>query len=265
LAQHKRDTRQPDRLVHTFEIQVNTQMADREGQLYLASVADEAECYQVAVDALKVIVKQNVELSIKERDLLSAAYKNLIGPKRSAWRVVSAAAEKEGSSEKFSNLVKEFKTKIEGEIFALADEVVGLLKNSVLPHATENESKVFWHKMEGDYHRYSAEIAQGDKRKQVAEKAESAYKSASELAIAHLDASHPIRLGLALNYSVFQYEILENKELACNLAKEAFEKGAANEASEFYNDSAPILQLLRDNLLLWSAGEADKDDDDDDD
>ena len=48
-----------------------------------------------AVDALKDIAKQNVELSVKERDLLSAAYKNLIGPKRSAWRVVSAAAQKE--------------------------------------------------------------------------------------------------------------------------------------------------------------------------
>jgi len=233
-------------------------MGDRDGHLYLASVADEAECYQVAVDSLKEIVKQNVELSVKERDLLSAAYKNLIGPKRSAWRVVSAAAEKE---DKFANLVKDFKAKIEAEIFALADEVVAVLNAHVLPHATENESKVFWHKMEGDYHRYAAEIASGDKRKQVAEKAESAYKVATGLASAHLDASHPIRLGLALNYSVFQYEILENKELACNLAKEAFDKGAANEASEFYNDSAPI-QLLRDNLLLWSAGEDDKDDDD---
>jgi len=235
-------------------------MADREGLLYLASVADEAECFQAAVDALKDIAKQNVELTVKERDLLSAAYKNLIGPKRSAWRVVSAAAQKES---KFSDLVKNFKTKVESEIFALTEEVVALLNTHVLPQAKEVESKIFWHKMEGDYHRYSAEIASGEKRKEVADRAEKAYRAASELA-GSLAPSHPVRLGLALNYSVFQYEILENKEAACNHAKEAFDKGVADESSEFYNDSTPIMQLLRDNLLLWSGGDGDDDEDSDD-
>jgi len=232
---------------------------EREGLFYVASVADEAECYQGAVDAIKQIINMNVELSAKERDLLSAAYKNLIGPKRSAWRVVSASAERES---KFSDLVKKFKGKIEAEIFGLTDEVVALLSTHVLPHTKDAESKVFWQKMEGDYHRYAAEIASGDKRKEVGEKAEHAYKAASELA-GSLPASHPIRLGLALNYSVFQYEISGNKEAACALAKEAFDKAAADESSEFYNDSTPIMQLLRDNLLLWSGGEEDDDDSDD--
>ena len=118
--------------------------------------------------------------------------------------------------------------------------MVGVLHAHILPQANEVESKIFWHKMyeipflphtlpnhyfstnrEGDYHRYSAEIASGEKRKAVAEKAEAAYKAASELA-GSLAPSHPVRLGLALNYSVFQYEILENKEAACNHAKVHF-------------------------------------------
>jgi 14-3-3 protein epsilon len=79
----------------------------------------------------------------------------------------------------------------------------------------------------GDYHRYLAEFAIGDKRKESADKSLEAYKNATEVAQTDLAPTHPIRLGLALNFSVFYYEILNSPDQACHLAKQAFDDAIA--------------------------------------
>ena len=108
----------------------------------------------------------------------------------------------------------------------------------------------------GDYHRYLAEFATGDKRKESADKSLTAYKDASEVAVTELPPTHPIRLGLALNFSVFYYEILNSPDRACHLAKQAFDDAIAELdtlSEESYKDSTLIMQLLRDNLTLWTS------------
>jgi len=110
--------------------------------------------------------------------------------------------------------------------------------------------------MKGDYHRYLAEFAQGDGRKGAAENSLSAYKSASDIALTELAPTHPIRLGLALNFSVFYYEILNSPDRACQLAKQAFDDAIAELdtlSEDSYKDSTLIMQLLRDNLTLWTS------------
>lgn len=69
----------------------------------------------------------------------------------------------------------------------------------------------------GDYHRYLAEFATGNDRKEAAENSLVAYKAASDIAMIELPPTHPIRLGLALNFSVFYYEILNSPDRACRL------------------------------------------------
>ena len=108
----------------------------------------------------------------------------------------------------------------------------------------------------GDYHRYLAEFATGDKRKESADKSLAAYKSATDVANVELPSTHPIRLGLALNFSVFYYEILNAPDNACHLAKQAFDDAIAELdtlSEESYKDSTLIMQLLRDNLTLWTS------------
>ena len=108
----------------------------------------------------------------------------------------------------------------------------------------------------GDYLRYKAEFSTEQERNDAAEESLREYKTASDLALEALPPTHPIRLGLALNFSVFYYEILNSPDRACSLAKRAFDDAIANvkeiqEAS--YKDSTLIMQLLRDNLTLWTS------------
>ena len=84
----------------------------------------------------------------------------------------------------------------------------------------------------------------------------SAYKEASDIADSSLEKTNPILLGLALNFSVFYYEILNSPAKACHLAKEAFDAAITELDSlseEVYKDSTLIMQLLRDNLSLWTS------------
>lgn len=108
----------------------------------------------------------------------------------------------------------------------------------------------------GDYHRYVAEYATSEDRKTAASEAHEAYKSATDIAQVELATTHPIRLGLALNFSVFYYEILNSPDRACHLAKQAFDDAIAELdtlSEESYKDSTLIMQLLRDNLTLWTS------------
>nr|CAX70974.1 conserved hypothetical protein [Schistosoma japonicum] len=108
--------------------------------------------------------------------------------------------------------------------------------------------------MRGDYHRYRAEFAVNDKRKEAAESSLLAHKEAMKYA-ENLTVTHPIRLGLGLNFSVFYYEILNNPAKACDVAKTAFDLAIAELdtlSEESYKDSTLIMQLLRDNLNLWN-------------
>jgi 14-3-3 protein epsilon len=116
--------------------------------------------------------------------------------------------------------------------------------------------QVFYFKMKGDYHRYLAEFQVGDKRRESSDAALSAYKCATDIAEHDLPPTHPIRLGLALNFSVFFYEIYNSPDRACALAKKAFDDAIAELdtlSEESYKDSTLIMQLLRDNLTLWTS------------
>merc|ERR1712048_997620 len=113
--------------------------------------------------------------------------------------------------------------------------------------------------MKADYYRYIAEFTEGDDKSRAAENARAAYEEAAKVAEKDLVVTHPIRLGLALNYSVFLYEVLANPDEACKMARQAFEDAIAeldNVAEDSYKNSTLIMQLLRDNLTLWTSDEA---------
>lgn len=230
----------------------------RDENVYMAKLAEQAERYDEMVQSMKQVAKMDVELTIEERNLLSVAYKNVIGARRASWRIVSSIEQKEESkgNETHVTKIREYRTKVEKELSDICHDILGILERHLIPSASTGESKVFYFKMKGDYWRYLAEFASGAQRKEAAEFSLTAYKSAQEVAITELPPTHPIRLGLALNFSVFYYEILNSPDRACHLAKQAFDDAIAeldtlNEDS--YKDATLIMQLLRDNLTLWTS------------
>mmetsp|Transcript_9727 Transcript_9727/g.5082 ORF Transcript_9727/g.5082 Transcript_9727/m.5082 type:complete len:117 (-) Transcript_9727:40-390(-) len=110
--------------------------------------------------------------------------------------------------------------------------------------------------MKGDYFRYLSEFANAGEREDSSDKALKAYQTAYDVGQTELAPTHPVRLGLALNFSVFYYEIIQNSEKACEMAKTAFDEAIAeldHVNEESYKDSTLIMQLLRDNLTLWTS------------
>jgi len=234
-------------------------MSDKEEQIQRAKLAEQAERYDDMAACMKAVTETGAELSNEERNLLSVAYKNVVGARRSSWRVISSIEQKTEGAERKQAMAKEYREKIEKELNEICRDVLALLDQYLIAKASNAESKVFYLKMKGDYYRYLAEVAIGDARAAVLDDSQKAYQEAFEIAKSKMQPTHPIRLGLALNFSVFYYEILNSPEKACQLAKTAFDEAIAeldtlNEDS--YKDSTLIMQLLRDNLTLWTSDTA---------
>jgi len=237
----------------------------REDNVYIAKLAEQAERYDEMVDAMKKVAALNTELSVEERNLLSVAYKNVIGARRAAWRIIASIEQKEKSKGNDANVqkIKNYAGKIDKELNNIVNDVMEVIDKHLIPHATTEESKVFYYKMKGDYYRYKAEFTTDEARKEAGQKSLEGYQQALDTANKHLATTNPIRLGLALNFSVFYYEILNEQSKACELAKKAFDEAIAklDELSEeSYKDSTVIMQLLRDNLTLWTQGDDQSDD-----
>ncbi|MEE6504228.1 hypothetical protein FKM82_005106 [Ascaphus truei] len=203
---------------------------------------------EIFIPCLVQVTELNEPLSNEDRNLLSVAYKN------SWWGLLRSL-----NLEK----VKAYREKIEAELEGVCNEVLTLLDKFLIKNCNDfqYESKVFYLKMKGDYYRYLSEVGSGEKKRSVTDSSEASYKEALEISKEHMQPTHPIRLGLALNFSVFYYEIQSTPEQACLLAKQAFDDAIAeldtlNEDS--YKDSTLIMQLLRDNLTLWTSDQQDE-------
>jgi len=235
-------------------------MQEKEKNVYLAKLSEQAERYDEMKDCMKLAAseKGTSELSVEERNLLSVAYKNAVGSRRASWRIVSSVEQKETSKGNTTNadLAREYRVKVEAELNTICNEILQLLETNLIEGSSTGEAKVFFCKMQGDYFRYIAEFSEGQHKKNSADNAKTAYDKAMEVARKELPVTHPIRLGLALNFSVFHYEVLNNPEEACKMARDSFEEAIAeldNVSEESYKDSTLIMQLLRDNLTLWTS------------
>ncbi|MEQ2163937.1 hypothetical protein GOODEAATRI_001373 [Goodea atripinnis] len=262
-------------------------MADKGEMVQKAKLAEQAERYDDMAAAMKAVTEEGSELNNEERNLLSVAYKNVVGARRSSWRVVSSMEQKSDSTK--TALAKEYREKIEKELNDICKEVLDLLDKHLIPKATPADSKVFYLKMKGDYYRYLAEVATGEDKESkqsttlcsahaimlpnflpfeyvhphptnlslyeaIINSSQEAYQKALDISIKEMPPTHPIRLGLALNFSVFYYEIVNSPDKACQLAKSAFDEAIAmldTLNSDSYKDSTLIMQLLRDNLTYF--------------
>jgi hypothetical protein len=101
------------------------------------------------VTYMKEVAKLGGELTVDERNLLSVAYKNVVGTRRASWRIISSIEQKEESkgSDKHVGTIREYRHKIEAELEKVCQDVLEVLDESLIPNAATGESKVFYHKM----------------------------------------------------------------------------------------------------------------------
>jgi 14-3-3 protein epsilon len=142
----------------------------REDSVYLAKLAEQAERYEGAchvsrqwaircglpplflsemVENMKRVASSDQELTVEERNLLSVAYKNVIGARRASWRIVSSIEQKEESkgNEAQVSMIKGYREKIESELAKICEDILDVLDKHLIPSAASGESKVFYHKM----------------------------------------------------------------------------------------------------------------------
>lgn len=233
--------------------------------LNAAKIAEAAERYKDMCEFLHKLVNvkcsSDETLTVEERNLLSVAYKNVVGTKRQSWRMLT-----QGNFDQLDdNTLKDYRGTIEKELEEVCNEVIKLLEQTTAVARKngaddQKEDLVFYLKMSGDYYRYLSEFKSTESNQT---NAETFYKEATDVAEGNLPETHPTRLGLALNYSVCCYEITDKKDLACEIAKKAFDSAiekldTLNDSS--YKDSTLIMQLLRDNLTLWTSEKEDAQD-----
>lgn len=229
----------------------------RDEFIYMAKITEQTERFEDMLDAMNKVVAANPDLTVEERNLLSVAYKNTIGSRRTAWRALSSIEKKEEQKgSKNIGLLRGYKTKVEGELNKYCNEILNLIDSQLIAKASNAEAEVFYYKMKGDYYRYISEYTSGQANTDAGNNAHEAYKKATEKAEKDLKTTHPIRLGLALNYSVFHYEVKNDPSTACQLAKRAFDDAIADIdqiEEDQYKDATTIMQLIRDNLTLWTS------------
>jgi len=201
----------------------------------LSQAAEAAERYEDMVKIMEKLVKNKLdkteELSPDQRNLLSVAYKNVVGAKRSSWRMLNDDNQFDEATDDFA---AKYKKCVENELEENCTQILDVLQKLSSQNAERmkdeedaekkkqvEECQVFYLKMIGDYYRYLTEAFPYDKYKDACNKN---YDDAMKIAEESLDATHPSRLGLALNYSVYHYEILNQPKEACTLAKKAFDE-----------------------------------------
>lgn len=231
-----------------------------EKNVYLAMLAEQCNRFEEMVEFLEEMLQtRDKDLSSDERNLLSIAYKNSVSSRRTAIRTIVAYESKEKKKETstFLPFIQEYRKKVEDELTKQCKSILSMIDSTLLKKAEDNEAKVFYIKMKGDYNRYMAEYAEGDFKKEVSDDALAAYKEASEKAKT-LPVLNPISLGLALNFSVFYYEVMNDHETAIKIAEEASDKANKeipniDEDADENRDSISIVNLLKENLDMWKS------------
>lgn len=231
--------------------------------IYLARLYERAEKYSDMIKCIIKFIELKPNLTVDERNILAAGYKNVIGAKRFSWRYLYNQMKKEEKSNNFlaSNYVNEIKSKIENEIRSICKEVDLLVDDYLLPQAEDAEYKVYYLKMKADYIRYLCEFTKDEENENNMYLAEKAYKEAYEIAEKSLPITSTTRLGTILNYSVFFFEIKNLREEASKIAKDALDEGLKvldDLEKNKQKDTILIIQLLMENLIVWNSEDKDE-------
>ena len=223
----------------------------REECVFLSRLNEKAEKYSEMFKYINKYVELDPKLSKEERNILCSGYKYIISDKRNSLRILNNIEKRNTYQLAY---IKEIRENIEKELYQILADIEKMLDKYLIPNAIDIENKVFYLKLKADFMRYKCEVSYGKELDDIISKTEKIYKEANDIANKELMISNSTRLGLALNYSVFFYDIKKMKEEAINIAKNAFDdamKILDNLEISKAKDTLLIIQMLKENLIFW--------------
>ena len=239
-----------------IEEEIPKKKYSRDTYIFLSKLYWKAELYQKMISFIKEFISLDPKLEKEERDIIATGFKDMISNKRSSWHILHLMERKE--KKKKINTLKEIKivkNNTEKEIRDICNTLQDLVDKYILPKNDDVENIVFFYKLKADYFRYICEFAEGKEYTDNFNNAEDYYTKAYNLALKNLPILNCNRMAVILNYSIFLYEIKKDKKTAFEIAKKTFfENDKFSDVLEKAKnkDTFFLVQLLRENLLLWN-------------
>lgn len=232
--------------------------------VYMAQLAEQSDRWDDMAEYMKRIAAMGAELSLEERRMFAVAYKNSVSVCRDALRSVKRSElelSKSGRARQDDiEAVKGYYSRLGAELNDKCNDVLEILGKDLLPTASTADGKIFFQKLKGDYHRYLAEFASGDSFAKHSSEAKETYQAALSLAEKELAPKDQLRLGLALNFSIFLHEVMSVVDESSRLqavvtAKNAYDAGLReyNRSNQKDDEALKHLYTLRGNIDLWTA------------
>lgn len=246
------------------EFNLNTKVDTEKSKLtrnelvYMSRLMEKADNYEEMLQCIRLFIKLNPKLSDEEKNILSSGYKNITNTKRFSWRFLYNQIKKESKNPLAVSYIREIKVKVENEIKFICQDVISLVDEHILPQTEEKEyeNRVYYLKLKADYYRYVCEFTEEEEFNKYMEMGDNTYKEAFDIAEKHLPITSITRLGTILNYSVFLFEIKNQREEASAIAKSGLDEGLKvldDLEKNQQKDTILIIQLLMENLILWNS------------
>ena len=233
-----------------------------EKNIYMALLAQQCSRYEEMFKYLEdLVIKRNKDLSTKERELLAYGYVSYIKSKRKSLHMVMAYETKEKKTDNsiFLSYIQEYRRTLESDLTQSCQKIIYILDSLLIKKAENNEAKIFYKKLKGDLNRYIAEYAKDELREKVMRDGLAGYQDAMNLS-KDLPILNEILLGLALNLSLFYYEVVNERKNAIKIADECIHK-VDKEMAGFDEDNEnnkvimSLVGLIKENLENWKIEE----------
>ena len=240
-----------------------------EKNIYMALLAQQCSRYKEMFKYFEDLIKQrekegkSKDLLPKERELLSYGYITYINSKRNSLHVCMAFETKEKKEYNSAILgpIRDYRKKIEQELSDTINNISLFLDSVLIKNAEDNNTKIYYLKLKGDFNRYITEYEKGIIREKASNTALKAYQDAMNLA-KNLYIINRLILGLNLNYSIFEYEVVGERKNAISIAEECVKKidkeigrFTMDKNNEDYEIIMDIIDKMKTNLKKWRIEE----------
>lgn len=219
---------------------------------FFANIQHDIGCNSEAINYMKKLIEVRPGFTKEDRNIFGLIFKDAIDAVRSSLKKLINAIMYEESQKRpeYADRIEIYKAKSFSQLEELCTDALGLIENTLLPNAIDDSSRVFFYKMVGDLHRYLSEFMES----YVTDTAMNAYTEAIKIAENSLSPRDPSRLGAILNYAVFLYRHLGDRQSATEVLTKALsevEKDETQMSDGTLEQAFDIIRVMETNLMNW--------------